>query len=254
MQEARLMIGAAAAMRTYTSEQVGPLLSAHQSNIHTFLPQTIPFYAATEAFNYLRASYPAYAYKEAALNPTNPRDRATDWEADIIEDFRNHPDLKEASGERPTPTGRSLFLAKPITVAPACLGCHGTPAKAPAALIKVYGRDNGFNWKSGDTVGAQIVSVPMALPFAMADDAFKTQMLSLGAVFLATLLMLDLVMTIVVIRPVSRLSAEADQISTGDLNVPELRVKGRDQIAQLARSFNRMYHSLVKAIRLLEKK
>jgi hypothetical protein len=47
-QQARLMIGSASAMRTYTAKQVGPLLEEHQAKINTFLPQTIPFYAATE--------------------------------------------------------------------------------------------------------------------------------------------------------------------------------------------------------------
>jgi hypothetical protein len=57
----------------------------------------------------------AIEYKEAALNPTNPRDRAVDWEADIINTFRNHPGAaKELVGERDTPTGRSLYLARPI--------------------------------------------------------------------------------------------------------------------------------------------
>src|SRR5450631_1863442 len=37
-----------------------------------FFPQSIPFYAATEAFNYFREKFPDFSYKEAALNPTNP--------------------------------------------------------------------------------------------------------------------------------------------------------------------------------------
>jgi hypothetical protein len=48
-----------------------------------FFPQSIPFYASTENFNYFRGQYPEYSYKEAALNPTNPRDRTVDWEADV---------------------------------------------------------------------------------------------------------------------------------------------------------------------------
>ena len=56
----------------------------------------------------------------------------------------------------------------------------------------------------------------------------------------------------IVIRPVTKLSKAADQISKGDLTVPELAVKGSDEISQLAQSFNRMYLSLVKAIRMLE--
>ena len=68
LQQARLMMGSALAMRSYTSKQVGPLLQAHQKEINTFLAQTVPAYAATEAFNYLRTDYPDYTYKEATLN------------------------------------------------------------------------------------------------------------------------------------------------------------------------------------------
>jgi len=77
-------------------------------------------------------------------------------------------------------------------------------------------------------------------------------MLSLGGVALRTLLLLDLLMVIIVIRPATRLSAMAQEISKGNLDVPELPVKGNDEISQLARSFNRMYVSLAKAIRMLE--
>jgi len=251
LQQARLMMGAAGGMRTYTSVQIGPLLQAHQARIKTFLPQTVPAFSATEVFNYLRSSYPDYTYKEATLNPTNLRDRAVDWEADVIESFRTHA-AKEFSGEREIPGGRSLFLARPIVADGPCLECHSTPSAAPAAMIKIYGTNNGFDWKLGDTVGAQIVSVPMSVPLTIADQAFRTLMIYLGGVALATLILLDLAMVLIVIRPVSRLVAAADEISNGNFNVPEIPVKGSDEISQLARSFNRMYVSMVKAIRLLE--
>src|SRR3984893_12891536 len=45
-----------------------------------FHPQSVPAFAATEIFGYLREKFPDYFYKEATLKPTNPRDRATDWE------------------------------------------------------------------------------------------------------------------------------------------------------------------------------
>ena len=51
LEQARLMMGAAGGMRTYTSKQVGPLLvGAHQLRINRFLPQTVPAYSATEVF------------------------------------------------------------------------------------------------------------------------------------------------------------------------------------------------------------
>ena len=254
LQQAHLMMEAAGAMRTYTSQQIRPLLSSNRAFLHTFPPQTVPAYGATEVFAYLRGKYPAYTYKEAALNPTNLRDRAVDWEADMIEAFRNHPEQSEITGERETPQGRSLFLAHPLKVAPPCLECHSEPAKAPASMIKVYGKTNGFNWKLGETVAAQIVSVPTAVPRALADQAFKTLMVSLAGVALATLLLLDLFIALIVVRPVTQLSAIADEISKGVTTVPELQVKGGDEIALLARSFNRMYLSLLKAIHMLEAK
>jgi len=252
VQQARLMMGSAGAMRIYTSKQVGPLLQEHQARIDTFLAQTVPAYAATEAFNYLHGDYPDYNYKEATLNPTNLRDRAVDWEADVIQVFRAHPEQKEFSGERDTPSGRALFLAKPIVAVGPCLRCHNTWQEAPLAMVRVYGKDNGFAWKMGDTVGAQIISVPMSVPLGIADRAFRSLMFSLGGIALATLLLLDLAIVTIVIRPVTRLSKAADQISKGDLSVPELAIKGSDEISQLAESFNRMYLSLVKAIRMLE--
>jgi len=252
LQQARLMMGSASAMRTYTSKQVGPLLQQQQTQVNTFLAQTVPAYAATEAFNYLHGDYPDYMYKEATLNPTNLRDRAVDWESDVIQIFRTHPEQKEFSGERDTPSGRALFLAKPIVAGGPCLECHNTWRQAPVALVRIYGKNNGFDWKMGDTVGAQIISVPMSVPLGIADRAFRSLMFSLVGVSLATLLLLDLAIVLIVIRPVTRLSKAADQISKGDLSVPELEVKGADEISQLAQSFNRMYLSLVKAIRMLE--
>ena len=80
VENARIMMQTALATRTYTNKQIKPLLASRLEE--EFLPQTVPAYSATEIFNYIRESHPEYTYKEAALNPTNPRDRTVDWEAD----------------------------------------------------------------------------------------------------------------------------------------------------------------------------
>src|SRR3954471_9754281 len=130
VQNARLMMEAALASRTYTNTQVKPLLETQLK--YAFLPQTVPAYAATEVFNEMRKTHPDYGYKEATLNPTNPRDRASDWEADIVQTFRNTSSSTELIGERETPTGPSLYLARPIQVkSGACLECHSTVDAAP---------------------------------------------------------------------------------------------------------------------------
>jgi len=62
----------------------------------------------------------------------------------------------------------------------------------------------------------------MALPVRMANQAFQTLVISLAAVFLASLILLDLLLLFAVVRPLRRLSTMADQISVGQMDVPEL--------------------------------
>jgi len=194
-----------------------------------------------------------YTYKEATLNPTNPRDRAVEWEADIVQQFRNDPAQGEIRGTRDTPTGRALYLAKPLKISdPGCLPCHDTPDTAPKSMVAHYGNANGFGWKLGETVGAQIISVPMSVPLAKADQAFRTFMTSLVGVFLLAFIVLNVVLSLLVIRPIVRMSRAADEVSTGNFDVPEFSVGNRDEIGVLATSFNRLRRSLEKAMKLLE--
>src|SRR5580704_14790599 len=174
IQQAELMIQSSLSTRQYTANELAPLLETLPAHQTRFLPETIPFYAATVTFDYLRKQYPEYSYKEAALNPSNLRDRAVDWEADLINYFRTHPSQKELVGERDAATGRMLYIARPVAAEQACMQCHSTPAEAPPAILATYGSVNGFGWKPNETVAAQIVSVPMTLPMQIADTAFRT--------------------------------------------------------------------------------
>jgi protein-histidine pros-kinase len=177
-----------------------------------------------------------------------------EWETDVVNAFRNKADLKEFSGERATPTGPMLYLARPIQIKDAaCLVCHSVPAAAPASMIKLYGENNGFGWKHQEIVGAQMVSVPMSLPIKNADDAFKVFMGSLAAIFVVTFLVLNVMLSLMILRPITRMSAAADKISTGDFNVPEFGGGGKDEIGRLGTSFNRMRRSLQKALKLIER-
>ena len=163
-----------------------------------FHPQSVPAFAATQIFGYLREKFPDYFYKEATLNPTNPRNHATDWEADLVNQFRAGSLQTEFIGNRETPTGPSLFLARAIKVNNvSCLECHSTPDKAPPEMIKLYGTANGFSWKLDDVIGAQIVSVPMSLPVAMAESAFRTLVVWLGGAFGGILLFANVGVAIV---------------------------------------------------------
>jgi protein-histidine pros-kinase len=251
LRNAGLMMEAALSIRGYTVSQVKPHLEAQLAE--TFLPQTVPAFAATETFNALRKKYPDFSYKEATLNPTNPRDRAVEWEADVVNSFRNVAETKELTGERDTPAGRMMYIARPIQIKdPACLACHSVPSAAPASMIKLYGEGNGFGWKHMEIIGAQVVSVPMALAVKNANDTFMVFMGSLGAIFVVTFIVLNVMLSLMILRPITRMSAAADQVSQGDFDVAEFG-KGSDEIAVLGTSFNRMRRSLQKALKLIDR-
>jgi protein-histidine pros-kinase len=201
----------------------------------------------------MRKKYPEYAYKEATLNPTNPRDHATDWEVDVVNGFRQNPTRVEFTGERDTPEGRSLFLARPIQIKdPACLVCHSTPDAAPRTMIETYGSNNGFGWKVNDIIGAQIVSLPMALPIQRASYTLRVFLFSLAGIFLFSIVMLNVLLYWVVIRRVKRLAKLADEVSLGNLEAGDFRTKSHDEIGVLSDALNRMKASMVQAIKMLE--
>lgn len=251
LDHARLMMEKALAVRSYTSGQIAPLLETQMR--YTFLPQSVPAYSATEVLGTLQKKYPDYHYKEATLNPTNPRDRAVEWEVDIVNQFRASSELKEFVGERDTPTGRALYIARPIRITdPACLRCHSTVEAAPKPMIDKYGPANGFGWNLNEVIGAQVISVPMAVPLQRAERVFGVFMASLTGVFLVIGLALNIMLWKLVIQPVSRLSKIADSVSLGDLSAPEFTSNSRDEIGTLAESFSRMRKSLVQALKMLE--
>jgi protein-histidine pros-kinase len=251
LDRARLLMEKADVVSTYTARQIAPLLQVQME--HSFLPQSVPSYSAMEVLSALGKSYPEYFYKAAMLNPTNPRDKATDWEEDVVNQFRSVDGLKEFIGQRDTPTGRALYIARPIRINDgACLRCHTSPEAAPKPLIDRYGPSNGFGWKTGEVLGARIVSVPMTVPLQQADHAFAVVMGLLAAVFLLIGGTLNLMLWKLVIQPVTRLSALSDRVSRGDLEAPDFRTGSRDEIGVLADSFGRMRKSLVHAMKLLD--
>ncbi|WP_295391502.1 DUF3365 domain-containing protein [uncultured Thiodictyon sp.] len=252
MREASLLMSAASAIRVYTVSEITPLL-AEQSKLR-FLPHTIPSWAAqTNMRRVLEKELPSYTYKEPSLNPTNPADRATDWEADIIGEFTRDPNLTEFVSTRDSALGPTLSLSKPIRLKdPGCLACHSTPAAAPATMIDLYGTANGFGWKLNDVVAAQVVTVPLQVAIDQANKTLKIYLGGLAGVFLLVILLLNILLTTLIVRPVRRMSVVADEISTGNMEAPEIVPTGRDEIASLASSFNRMRRSLEKALKLLE--
>ena len=83
-------------------------------------------------------------------------------------------------------------------------------------------------------------------------QTFKVFISSLIGVFIAVGIVLNLMVWMLVVRPVTQLSALADRVSQGELDAPEFEARGRDEIATLSDSFSRMRASVVQAMKLLD--
>jgi HAMP domain-containing protein len=250
-EAAKIIMEEASADRSYTSDSIKPLLE-QQMKVQ-FLPHSIPSFSALSIFKIVRQKLPDYTYREPTLNPTNLNDRAIDWEADIINGFRDDASKAETMITRDTPGGQFLVLARPLKIgSQSCLSCHSTPEAAPATMVALYGSQNGFGWKQGEIVGAQVVSIPLGVPLARAYQALLWFMLALAGTFVVIIVIVDLLLRALVVKPVAEISEMADKVSMGQLDTPEYVRNSNDEIGSLSKSFNRMRRSLQNAMKMLE--
>ncbi|VAW93652.1 hypothetical protein MNBD_GAMMA23-668 [hydrothermal vent metagenome] len=250
LQTAGIIMASAKANRGYTIDEIRPLLKELDKG---FVPQMVPAYSAHANIKRLHVRYPEYSYKEATINPTNPASRATDWEASLVEYFKNNPEATELVGEQNAAKGRSLYIARPIKITKAgCLACHGKVEDAPPAMLARYGEANGFGWQMNEVVGTQLVKVPMSLPLERADRTFITFMISMSIIFVTVIVLLNVLLNAIVIRPIRKMSMHAEQVSLGDLDAADFKAKGNDEVASLASSISRMHRSLVSAMKMID--
>jgi HAMP domain-containing protein len=252
MEKALVLMQTMNSIRTYTSTQINPELQSRLAE--EFLPESVPAYSAREVFEALRGdpAYQEFFYKEATLNPTNLRDKADDFEVQLVEQFQQSPDLAQVSGFRTAAGGKLFYVARPIQVKEqSCLQCHSTPDVAPVSMIERYGDANGFNWQLNEIVGAQMISVPARQVIQSATKAFALLMSILVGIFAIAIFTVNSLLRRFVVRPLSRMAQVAEVVSTGDM-AAEFDYAAKDEVGEIAKAFNRMKVSLGMAMQMLE--
>jgi len=236
------------AVRTYTSRQVNPLLAPVMEAQGKFIPESVPAFSARSVFTNLRGDvgFENFSYKEAALNPTSPLDRADTWETEVLMRFQNDRKLTQLSGFR-TLNGQLVFYnARPMVINdPACLACHTTPEMAPPAMVQRYGSIDGFGWKLNDVIAAQIVYVPAAEVYSRSLTTWLSVMVISIASFALAVLAFNLLLRRHVVKPIGQMAELARSISAD--KVDEMAPKSlanmtrrADELGQMARVFERM--------------
>lgn len=173
------------ACRDYAKETLRP---AVEHRVGEFVPEAMSsIYVTAGVFACLNRAAPSYRFRQAALNPLNPANRASEAEAAIIRRFREQPAVKEFTGYERIAGQEAYFVARPVVVEKGCLKCHGTPQAAPAGLVARYGSGGGFGWQPGEIVSATIVSVPvhdLGAQGAAMRGSVLLLMSGLGAIFI----------------------------------------------------------------------
>jgi PAS domain S-box-containing protein len=247
---AQLLLKTMDAVRLYTTENVNSTLKPLLDRDQRFVQETVPGFAAREVFENFRKhpAYRTFLYKEAALNPTNPRNYADAFEAKLVERFRSSPALNELSGFREDGPQRRFFSAKPIRIKSAsCMGCHGVPEAAPEGMLALYGSGNGFGWQMGEIVAAQIVYVPVEALAAERASAIPVAAAFL-AIFTLTVAAITLFVRRNVLRPLSSLTAatavvrrstmtDAEFVASTEAAALSATARRGDEIGELAGGF-----------------
>ncbi|MCB9111333.1 MAG: DUF3365 domain-containing protein [Anaerolineales bacterium] len=245
-----LLIETMNAVRGYTTQHVRPLLADQLDTNPEFVSETVPAFSARTVFQNFRdqLDYSTYFYKEAALNPTNPLDKADDFEADMLSKLASGEATGEMSGYRELDGQRLFYIARPLTIgSDSCLQCHSTPDEAPASLIATYGDQGGFGWELGQIIAVQVIYVPAGEVFNAALKNFTLVMAVFIVTFALVILLINYLLKRYVIQPVYVLSGLADKISadenfSSELESSELQVitDRPDELGSLAQVFRKM--------------
>ncbi len=248
VNKAEVLMSAAIAARTYTSDEIAEPLSQVESE--EFLPQRVPSYAAQQVFARLDGEFDDYQYAERALNPTNPKDLAEGWQVELIQTFINNPDRDEIIEMRLDRSGhRTLYVAQPITVnSPSCLECHSTPEVAPASLIATYGSNGGFNWQLDEIIGTRVVSVPTSLAYQHVRESIVSYSLLIASIFIIAYTAVNLIVRRWIIRPLDSIAHLVENISLRRIESTPLPEDRSDELGKLSKSINRLLASLQRSL------
>lgn len=168
---ANLLISTMDSVRKYNRDEVTSLLKKQSEE--KFLPESIPSFAVRGVFDTLTNSYQdqygEYLYKDAMLNPTSLKDKATDEEETIIEKLRQQDNRVVENidhGYLMINGEKHFYTARPIKVTQSnCLECHSTLDRAPKSLQILYkqgkyGANQGLGWELNKVIGAKVIFIP----------------------------------------------------------------------------------------------
>ena len=251
-EELRLLVDVVRSIQGYVATDLRP----HFLKEGIFYSPAISGIVATSRIaDQLRQRQPQYYVKSSSDNPLNRANSANALETSLLERYRKGV----VSGEV---TEEGLIRGRPYLVAAApkkskkgCLRCHGDPDKAPADVIQGYGTDSGYHYKVGDVVGVSMVGVPLADVNKLALERSLTVMAAVTVLFALLFAIVNTMVRRLILSPLVEITKTAKAVSEGDVNRQvSADIRRRDEIAELAHSFEMLRRSLVTAMKRMQQK
>ncbi len=214
-EKAELLLAHQRSVRTYTIENIRPLVKKLESD--QFISEQIPAFSAQTVMSHLNKSYPGFDYRESMENPTNPNDQLEPWEQELLKSYQSGQITGRQSRERVTSKGRLYSIAEPIVITnPACLACHGDKNSAPPSLLTKFPQGGGFGWILNRPLGIQSVTVPIDEATVNASQIRVRLISIIGFGLLFTLVALAFIVHFKVSGPINQLSMAATKLSMGN--------------------------------------
>ena len=165
-EKTEMVLAAEEATRSYIQDVLRPKMFQVMGPDAFVLEGMSTSYVSRAVMDRLKKSLPEYQIRRVSLNARNPASEPKPFEVKLINYFAAHPHQDSWQGIIKVAGQSSFVHARPVYFTPDCMHCHGNPADAPPALLKLYGRTRGFGYKSGDIAGMTAVSIPVDVALA----------------------------------------------------------------------------------------
>lgn len=145
-----------------------------------------------------------------------------------------------------------LVSAEPMVSKPGCLRCHGDPDQVPTEITSEYGRNSGYLYRVGDTVGMSVIGVPLA---DVKQLALERSLYGIGFLTLLFALIFATINQLVrryLIAPLLTITDFAKSIAKGKLD-QALVLQRDDEIGALARSVELLRRSFAQLMKRMGK-
>lgn len=224
----------------YIRKKVRPKLF-HILPENSFIPEAMSVsFMNKEIMAEFKKHFPDFIYRRVAYNPMNPANTPNEMEKGYIELFRRGE--RDSIREVVKKDGHSLFIhARPIVIEKECLSCHGKPEEAPVNLVSLYGTSGGYNRKEGEIIGVESIAIPVDQTFlqikGLVFSIFLTGIVGVVLLFFSV----NYYISVVAVRPIKSVSRFFKSVVSGEKDLDtRVEVKSKDEIGDLATSFNQM--------------